>query len=112
MSTVWPTILNLIVLASAKSESALAFLARSRAVACSRGDSLLLVSAGAAFLDVSAAATLLGELVWVISVSQVYCGSALLISDIRCDHRYRESSIDLMIAICCSSESRVAWPRG
>src|SRR4029078_930161 len=101
MSTVWPTILNLMVFASAKSESALAFLARSRAAAFSRGDCLLLVSAGAAaFFDVSAAATLLGALVWVTSVSQVYWGSALLISYIRFDQRYRESSIDLMTAIC------------
>ena len=87
MSTVCPTILNWIVFADAKSESARAFFARSRSSARCRGDYALLVSAGAAYFVVSATATLLGWLVWVIAISQVYCGRAFEISYIRCDHR-------------------------
>src|SRR5215212_7068041 len=100
MSTVCPTILNLMSFADARSESDLAFFKRSRSAARCFGDSALLVSAGATFFDVSAAATLFGWLVCVTSVSHVYCGSAFEISYIKCDHRYRESSIDLMTAIC------------
>src|SRR5882762_8504110 len=101
MSTVCPTTLNLTSFAAARSESDLAFLARSLSTDLSRGESLLAaaVSTGAFFV-VSAIATLRGRLVCVISVNQVYCGSAFEISYIRCDQRYRESSIDLMIAIC------------
>src|SRR3954465_9701499 len=92
MSTVWPTILNLICLASAKSESERALFSRSRSSCFCRGDiaALAAVSALAVapfFTTVSAIATLFGELVCETWVSQVYCGKALLISYIRCDHR-------------------------
>src|SRR6476469_8958543 len=103
MSTVCPTILNLTSLTVARSESARAFLARFLASALFAGDAVL---SPAGLLVVSATAALRAALVWVISVSHVYCGSAFEISNIRCDQRYRESSIDLMIAICWYSESR------
>src|SRR3954468_22242230 len=104
MSTVCPTIRNLISLAAASTESECTFLARSSAARCF---DVLVLSAGAFRAVVSIAAALFGGLVCVTSVSQVYCGRALEISYIRCDHMYRESSIDLMIAICWYSESRV-----
>ena len=81
MSTVWPTILNLSSLVAARSESDLAFLARSRSAALCVGDCL--VSSDMALFTVSATAALRGALVCVISVSHVYCGSAFDISYIR-----------------------------
>src|SRR3954471_24556354 len=86
MSTVCPTILKLMSLTVARSESALALLARFLSAVFWAGD--LVVSPGTAFLTVvSAAAALRGWLVCVTSLSQVYWGSAFEISYMRCDQR-------------------------
>src|SRR3954466_3811402 len=103
MSTVCPTILNWTCFADARSESERAFCATCFSSARWRGDlALLALSVAAlAFLAlVSAIATLFGWLVWVTSRRQVYCGSALEISYIRCDQGEREHPLPVMIAIC------------
>src|ERR1700682_3214669 len=86
MSTVCPRMRNFISLAAATAESARALRARflSAVVAF-----FFPVSAGAACATgiESAAAALRGGLICESEVSQVYCGNALLISYIRCDHR-------------------------
>src|SRR5215211_6027881 len=96
ISTVWPTRRNFVAReATARTESARAFF--SAAVAAFP----FVESFDAATLRlVSATAELGGALVCVTTVSQVYCGRALLISSSRCGQRYRLSSIDLMIATC------------
>src|SRR5205085_920993 len=72
MSTVWPTILNLIVLASAKSESALAFLARSRAASArDLAVRTALYCAESLTACVSRASTIVALAVWLMKSSTI-----------------------------------------
>src|ERR1700730_14040201 len=86
MSTVCPRMRNFISLAAATTESARALRARFLSVALGFFFPLSAGAAGAAGNE-SAAAALRGGLICDSEGSQVYCGNALLISYIRCDHR-------------------------
>src|SRR5512133_269801 len=90
--------------AAARTESACAFFSAAvGSFAFFEASSLAAILRG-----VSCPGELVGALVCVTTVSHVYCGRALLIASSRCGHRYRLSSIDLMIATCGDSESRAA----